>query len=209
MQSKVFGIGLNKTGTRSLAMALRLLGYRTLHKGDEATSALVDRAARERVPLLTHLGDKFDAYLDVHGLVVRFAELDAQYPGSRFILTTRAEADWLASRERHAAANQQRPGYTGSFRTVDRAAWREEREAHHAAALAYFGGRPELLVIDIPGGDGWEVLAPFLGVTVPSTPFPWENRDGRGTYRREGIARGSLRRARYAFARARRRHRPS
>src|SRR5690348_2859590 len=106
MSAKVFGIGLNKTGTRSLAMATRLLGMRTLHKGDLATNQLVERAAAEGVPLLTYLGTNFDAYFDVEGLVHRFAELDQQYPGSKFILSTRDREAWLLSREKHVLANQ-------------------------------------------------------------------------------------------------------
>src|SRR5687768_11885921 len=99
-RAKVFGIGLNKTGTRSVASATRILGYRTLHKGDEATSVSVDRAAAEGLPLLAHIGDQYDAYFDVRALVVRYRELDREYPGSKFILTTRDLDGWLASRER-------------------------------------------------------------------------------------------------------------
>jgi hypothetical protein len=33
-----------------------------------------------------------------------------------------------------------------------------------------------LLVMDIASGDGWEQLCPFLGVPIPSVPFPHENR---------------------------------
>ena len=133
VRGKVFGVGLNKTGTRSLASAMRILGFRALHKGDQATSDLVDQAAFEGVPLLTHIGSRFDAYFDVDAIVRRFAELDAQYPGSRFILTTRKLDGWLESRAKHAHANQTRAGYAGSFLAVDRDAWTAEREAHHTA----------------------------------------------------------------------------
>jgi hypothetical protein len=33
-----------------------------------------------------------------------------------------------------------------------------------------------LLIMDIPGGDGWEKLCPFLGVAIPPIRFPHENR---------------------------------
>jgi hypothetical protein len=208
MAAKVFGIGLNKTATRSMASAMRLLGYRTLHKGDVATSQLVDRAATEGVPLLTYIGDRFDAYFDVQGIVTRFAELDHQYPDSKFILTTRDVDGWLASREKHAIANQTRGGYTDDFAVVDEEAWIAEREAHHAAVEAYFAGRSNLLVMDLVAGEGWERLAPFLDRKPPRSPFPWENRDGSGTYRPDTSLDRARRRARYAFARARRLVRP-
>jgi hypothetical protein len=33
-----------------------------------------------------------------------------------------------------------------------------------------------LLVMDIPSGDGWEQLCPFLGVPIPPMPFPHQHR---------------------------------
>lgn len=183
---KIFAIGLNKTGTRSLAEALRTLGFRTLHKGDPATSAMVENAVRDGVPLLSYIGDRYDAYLDVESLVRNFRLADQQYPGSRFILTTRALEAWLDSREKHVRANQRRAqegAYHGKWLDLDRDQWIVDRERHHEAVLGYFRGRPnDLLIMDVSRGDGWEVLAPFLGCTVPAVPFPWANRDGAGTY---------------------------
>jgi hypothetical protein len=208
MGGKIFGIGLTKTGTASLAMALRMLGYRTLHKGDMATSRAVDRAAAEGRPLLSDIGTGFDAYLDVEAIGRRFREADRQYPGSRFILTTRELDSWLSSRERHVLGNQERHragAYEGSRLVVDRPAWITEREEHHAAVHSYFTDRPgDLLVIDICGGEGWELLAPFLGRTISARPFPWENRDGAGSYRRAGRWQENRRRLIAASARFRR-----
>jgi hypothetical protein len=182
---KVFGIGLNKTGTRSLAAATRHLGLRTLHKGDRATSDLVDAAAEAGEPLLGRIGDRYDAYFDVDAIVRRFAELDVQFEGARFIVTTRSLDAWLDSREKHVRANQERAArgeYDGGWLVVDRDAWEAERAAHHAAVEAHFAGRDDCLWFDVGRGDAWEVLAPFLGRSVPALPFPWENRDGAGTY---------------------------
>ena len=207
-RDRIFGIGLNKTGTRSLAVALRSLGFRTLHKGDVATSELVDRAAAERKPLLTHIGDQYDAYLDVDGIVCRFVDLDSQYPGSKFILTTADETAWLKSREDHVLANQKRAErgeYDGAWLDVDVHGWRAERENHHAAVLEHFAGRPgAFLVLDIRGGHGWAELAPFVGCEVPRKDFPWENRKGVGTYRGEAYVRTVRRRADYLIGRVRR-----
>jgi hypothetical protein len=195
--NKVFGIGLSKTATRSLARAMRMLGYRTLHKGDDATSAKVHLAADRGIPPLGFIGSQFDAYFDVEAVVVRFKELDPWYPGSKFILTTRDVDGWVDSREKHVRANQHRAArgeYKGSWLTVDREGWRAERDAHHAAVSGYFADRPDdLLVMDVVGGDGWDVLCPFLGRPVPGEPFPWENRDGAGTY---GQALGVLQQVR-------------
>jgi hypothetical protein len=166
---------------------MRMLGYRTLHKGDDETSAKVDLAISRGMPPLDLIGSHFDAYFDVRAIVLRFAELDRWYPGSKFILTTRDVDGWLDSRERHVRANQQRVAsgeYKGSWLTIDREAWMAERSAHHEAVERYFADRPEgLLAMNIVGGDGWEELCSFLGRRpVPREPFPWENREGAGTY---------------------------
>ncbi len=190
---KVFGIGLNKTGTRSIAVAMRMLGYRTFHVGGDKVDALVAAADAAGEPLLTRLGAGFDAYFDVHALVVRFRELDEQYPGSTFLLTTRELDGWIESRRRHVLANQQRAAqgrYRGSWLEVDIEGWRAEYDEHHRAVRSYFSNRPQdLLELDVcsAAADPWHSLAPFLGRPVPARPFPHENRDGSGTYRPAAI----------------------
>ena len=114
---KVFCIGLNKTGTRSLHDALEMLGLRSIHwGGSELAEAVrrgpairdaVERALVEGRPLLDDLDDA-DAYSDILELSVKFDVLDRQYPGSKFILTTRDLDDWLASRQA-ARRDQHRP----------------------------------------------------------------------------------------------------
>ena len=140
----------------------------------------MERADAEGVPLLSHLPG-YDAFSDILALAVRFAVLDEQYPGSRFVLTTRDLDGWLESRRRHVLRNQaeaEAGRYHGDFLEVDVEAWRAEREAHHAAVLAHFADRPgDLLVLDIGAGAGWDDLCLFLGVDVPDAPFPWEGRD--------------------------------
>jgi hypothetical protein len=182
---KVFCIGLNKTGTRSLHDALQILGLRGLHwggpdpvvalrRGPEIRAA-VERCLREGRPLLDDIEDA-DAYSDILALSTNFDVLDRQYPGSRFILTVRDIDAWVDSRRRHVEANverQARGEYPGTFLTVDEPAWRAEMTEHHRRVLAYFADRPDdLLVIDIAAGEGWEELCPFLGLAVPTQPFP-------------------------------------
>jgi hypothetical protein len=172
---KVFGIGLNKTGTRSLHDALELLGLRGLHWGGPPVRHAVEAALAEGRPLLSGL-EEVDAYTDILALSTSFALLDEQYPGSRFVLTVRDVDDWLASRRRHVETNVERRArgeYQGTFLTVDYDAWRAEMTAHHARVTEYFNDRPgDLLVMDITAGDGWDLLCPFLGLPIPDAPFP-------------------------------------
>lgn len=182
---KVFCIGLSKTGTRSLHDALQLLGLRSVHwggpdlqtavrRGPEIKQA-VERALADGRPLLDDVEDA-DAYSDILALTENFDVLDAQYPGSRFILTVRDTEEWIESRRRHVEANvamHARGEYHGSFLEIDLEGWRLEAEAHERRVRSHFAGRRrDLLVMDISAGDGWEVLCPFLGLAVPDLPFP-------------------------------------
>jgi hypothetical protein len=89
---KVFCIGFHKTGTTSLKMALKILGYRvTGPKGrrDKNIAQNVEALARRVVP-------KFDAFQDnPWPIIYRF--LDKEYPGSKFILTIRPSDKWIGS----------------------------------------------------------------------------------------------------------------
>jgi hypothetical protein len=179
--SKLFVIGLNKTGTTSLHLALEQLGLRSYHWGGRRAYHAVLDAQREGERLLHGVGEQYDAYGDIGPLAARFDLADLQYPGSRFILTVRDLDDWLDSRERHAGRNvrDRRHGlYGGSNVQIDRDQWRAQWDAHLARVEAWFGGRDDLLTIDVCGGEGWERLAPFLDRPVPREPFPLDNVDG-------------------------------
>jgi glycosyltransferase involved in cell wall biosynthesis len=177
---RIFGIGLNKTGTSSLHAALDLLGFQSLHWGGPAIRRLVEASLADGRPLLSRLDQRFDAFSDIQALSTSFEQLDQQYPGSRFVLTVRPIDDWIESRRRHVEANQARQAggaYDGEFLTVDEPAWREQWEEHVARVRSYFAGRDDFLEIDLSDGGGWDPLCDLLGVAAPAEPFPWANRD--------------------------------
>lgn len=176
----MFGIGLNKTGTISLHEALEVLGYRSLHWGGPEVRKVVEANLEAGRPLLTGIDDH-DAFSDILALSENFALLDEQYPGSRFVLTTRPVEHWVESRRKHVLRNRERAArgeYAGTFLEIEPDAWRAEFTAHHQRVADHFEGRHDLLVLQIAAGDGWERLCPFLGVPVPDQPFPHRHRSG-------------------------------
>lgn len=176
--TKIFCIGLNKTGTVSLHHALETLGFKSLHWGGPKVGNTIREAAEAGRPLVSDF-DEYDAFSDLAVLSKQFEKLDGQYPGSRFILTTRPMEAWVESRRAHVLRNQERKAagkYSGTFLVVEPDAWREEFVEHHAAVRAYFEGRDDFLELRITEGDGWEKLCPFLGVDVPKEPFPWHHK---------------------------------
>ena len=177
--AKVFGIGLNKTGTSSLHAALELLGYRSLHFGGVEAHASVLRAIDDGKPLLEYLDPEPDAVSDVIAVTYYFHLADVQYPGSKFILTLRDIDAWLDSRRRHVVRNQQMQAsgqYEGAFLTVDLDTWAEEYRRHESVVRSYFEGRPQDLLAFRPADGDWAPLCEFLGRPIPDVPFPWENR---------------------------------
>jgi hypothetical protein len=191
-KNKVFGIGLERTGTTSLTEALKLLGYKAVHyPEDEVTRAEMHAffASGSDFIHLSILRDH-DAITDTPVCCI-YKVLDKSYPGSKFILTIREKQSWLRSRERlnkvqilpqseklahdHPANIYTRfvgDKHYGPYDYDPGKAY----DAYNAEASDYFKDRPQqFLMLDICGGEGWTKLAPFLGAAIPEISFPWEN----------------------------------
>jgi hypothetical protein len=179
LRPRVFGIGLNKTATTTLAEALSILGFDVLHWGGTEVHAAVMAAVEAGEPLVSRLDPRHDAFFDIGVLSRRFVLLDDQYPGSRFLLTVRPLEDWLDSRRRHVRTNQARKAageYDGTFLEIDEPKWRAEWELHLERVHDYFGARADLLELDVTADPTWGRLCRFLDRPEPDVPFPWLNR---------------------------------
>lgn len=199
---KIFGVGLGRTGTQSLAVALNRLGIRTRHHVDYNRLIPEFRPASR-----TFLGRRLMAMLDgyravANGTGLPYRELDLAFPNSRFILTVREPDAWLDSQRAYRRLQSERAGDSETQRVqrfinreiygsedFDPKTWLDAYDRHVAGVLDYFAGRPaSLLVLDICGGEGWEKLCPFLGLAVPSRPFPQTNDIAAATRRARRLA---------------------
>ena len=166
---KVFCIGAHRTGTRSLAKALDLLGFNCCHW--ESHKRVMDdvRAGNFALSVM----EEYDAAADFP-IPSIYRELDAAFPGSRFILTVRNRQAWLESVRKHLGhrglAEEEQLFY--GVKRFDAELFLRRFDEHNESVREYFAGRSDLLVIDVTAGEGWEKLAPFLGVPVPQRPFP-------------------------------------
>ena len=185
-QPKVFGLGLSRTGTRSLTAALHVLGFDTVHYPIDASTLSTLERGDARFALLDH----YDGLTDIT-VAPYFEDLDARYPGAKFVLTVREREGWLRSCETHWSGRSAHEPVEDAEHDVHmqvrrflRAAvygsyeFHPERfvrayERHVRAVMHHFRDRPgDLLVLDITRGEGWEKLAPFLGRAIPDAPFP-------------------------------------
>ncbi|MFD1717381.1 sulfotransferase family protein [Georgenia deserti] len=187
MRQKIFGVGLNKTGTTTLCRALEHLGYSSFHHASviyppQRVERFASRAISDgRHPFADLRGlMRFDAYFDIRVIERQFEEFDRWFPGSKFILHTRNFDDWMRSRMKHVHRNE--GSRVRNWQDIDADDWERLWREQHERVRRYFSDRPDdLLEIDVPAGDGWEKLAPFLGADVPAVPFPRLNVEGSGT----------------------------
>jgi len=176
---RVFGIGLNKTGTMTFDAAMRVLGFESLHDGGPEVHDAVKAAIDAGAPLLSNLDQRWDAFSDIGLLSRRFGILDRQYPGSRFVMTVRPVDAWLDSRRRHVERNQALAAageYHGKFLVVDEEKWRAEWEHHTERVRSYFTGRDDFVELDLTRTPEWRPLCAFLDLPEPAVDFPWVNR---------------------------------
>jgi len=66
-----------------------------------------------------------------------------------------------------------KPNYKNHFKVIDRTGWTAERNIFLLQVKQHFLNREEqLLIIDIPSGDGWENCVLSLGMIYLTSIFP-------------------------------------
>lgn len=197
--SKIFGIGLSKTGTTTLNKALEILGFKSVHCPTDRTTFQELLQGKYRLSVL----NDYDAITDIV-VSIYYAQFDKEYPNSKFILTVRNKQDWLKSIQQHIertllggkwldylADRKIALGpkeavfaevcYFLHCVTYGCPAYSESRlgfayDNHTENVINYFSGRDDLLILDVCAGDGWEKLCKFLSKPVPNEKFPYENK---------------------------------
>ncbi len=179
MASKIFGIGLSKTGTTSLANALQVLGYKT-----KDNMGVVKYATGDLSSVDLRVVDVNDALTDTP-IPSFYRELDARYPGSKFILTVRDAEGWLKSCKKQFTqrfAEVQTDAHKRLFIDLygtdvfDDRRFASGYEMFVDGVREHFKDRPrDLLIMNIVADEGWEKLCPFLRRPMPDIPFPKAN----------------------------------
>lgn len=207
MSLEVIGVGLGRTGTASLKIALEQLGFGPCHHMLEvfpregAAERWSARARGEDLPW-AELFEGYRSAVDWPS-VYFWRELVRDYPAARIVLTVRDAARWWDSISSTifralAAPLPSEPGPVRDQRAMardiiverhfeGRADDREHAiaiyERHNAAVQAEVPAR-RLLVYDVK--DGWAPLCDFLDVPQPAAEFPHAN---RGDEFRQGVGR--------------------
>jgi hypothetical protein len=193
----VIGVGLGRTGTASLKVALEQLGYGRCHHMLELFHRPADsarwqaRAGGEAVSWDELLGG-FRSAVDWPS-VHFWRELVRDFPTAKVILTVREPEAWYDSISNtiFKALNQPLPEHDDAARgqrvmgrdiIVERDF--DDRTQDKAHVLARYAAHNEEVQRTVPAArllvyrvdDGWAPLCEFLSVQVPQTPFPQANR---------------------------------
>lgn len=181
--TRIFCIGMHRTGTTSIHEALKILGFDSFHWGTGEAPLIWDEMnALGRSPTL----ERWYALSDLP-IPLLYKNLDKAYPGSKFILTVRDEISWAKSVERlwDAKYNPTRwmwSVYPFSHRIHTELYGQKDFDAevflaryrrHNAEVQEYFKDRPQdLLVMHQPS---WGPLCAFLDRPVPAVHYPRAN----------------------------------
>ena len=181
-QPKVFCIGFHKTGTTSLYSALTTLGYRV--SGTVLHKWTAERLEQEGAQRLIEIMKDFDAAEDMPWPHF-YPQLDAAYPGSKFILSVRDPEKWFQSIDNHfghqeTELNAFAYGRVHARANDNKGHWLKTYLGHNYAVRSYFANRPDdFLEIDLTRGGGWAELCKFLDRPIPKAAFPQKNTSER------------------------------
>ncbi len=178
-ETKVFGIGFQKTGTTTLGVIFQKLGYRMAGYGE--FRHLARRTSLEMTEIealaLTVARD-FDAFQDTPWPLL-YQSLDRAFPGSKFIHVIRDADAWINSAVNDFGAdpNAIHQAIYGSPCPVGHEAdWLARYNRHNHEVQAYFADRPgDLLTLQLEDGISYEKVCTFLGKPLVATGTPRAN----------------------------------
>lgn len=193
MSLKVIGVGLGRTGTNSLKLALEMLGFTRCHHMTEVfdhpeqAPGFVAAAHGESVDW-EQLYEGYQACCDWPSCYF-WRELSACYPEAKIILTTRDAESWyrsmaktlipgthkaIAGPETAASLIGREIFLNGTFggNIDDKRHVIEVYERHNQSVRDTI--QPGRL-LEFEARQGWGPLCTFLDVPVPETPYPHAN----------------------------------
>lgn len=198
---KIFCIGFPKTGTTSLEVALKILGYNVCkgHYSNNHSNYLISLFFHKDYDELDKMINYFDAFCDLPwGGTDFYLYLSKKYPDAKFIHTTRDSEKWYASLEHmftefddnletaldimHQNTRYGAVYYLKKEFQIDTLYNNKEKiiqqySNHNRSIEQYFNeDKSKYLKMSITKGDTWVELCKFLGKDVPGIDFPNVNK---------------------------------
>ena len=185
---KIFGIGLSRTGTKSLTKALHMLGYSVNHFPRDNTTTIEMEDYINTGNFKLDIVDEFDAIIDMTP-VVMFDGIFNKYPDAKYILTVRNPVDWYSSMEglyerylNKLITNNPNSPLGKYISNAHKFIYGNKYihksyinifNAYNQQKIDFFKDKQEqFLVLNICEGDSWEKICNFLGHEVIDKEFP-------------------------------------
>lgn len=171
MKKKVFVIGFQKTGTTSLELALKRLGYK-VYGGDKNLLKFEDKNVLKKY--INEVLSEWDAVQDMPWPLY-YKELYELYPDALFILTLRDSVSWINSVVKYFASIKI-PLHQKIY-NVPCAEGYEERylevyEMYNEEIQGFFEGKDNFLIMRPKVNFDYETLCEFLNIDNLLEPFP-------------------------------------
>ncbi len=176
---KVFGIGLNRTGSSSLGRYFQMLGY--MHSFETYSVHKIERMINDK-KYLKKIMDRFEMHEDWPNAMV-YKELAEMYPNAKFILTIRESADKWFNSLLNTSIEEQKYSNTGN--NVKKLIYgysiiNEEQRAelvsfynkHNSEVQDYFKGTGRLLILSTGDSEKEKLICDFLGIPISSFNYP-------------------------------------
>jgi hypothetical protein len=181
-ETKIFGVGWHRTGTKTLSKCLTTFGYNVQTWSPDVFDRWATGGPEALIPII----EEHDAFEDWPWPFC-YEFLYRRYPDARFILTCRKNSDaWLRSYIAHshrvADTHFQKLVYGYDFPEGAERTHIKIYEEHNQKVRKFFSRglfswrrKPTFLEVCWEKGDGWKSLAAFLDKPIPALPFPHEN----------------------------------
>jgi len=178
-KQKVFGLGLNKTGTTTLDTALTTLGYRV--KGPD--QKLARQIQRGDYAAAFECIERHDAVQDLPWPLMYKQIFEKYGTSAKYVLTRRTTAEvWLRSLKSHRMQNRVLKRRTGLYGAIYPFGYEKEfldyYNAHNEGVRQFFremNAEHVLLEVCWEEGHGWSELCEHLGVPALDGPIPHSN----------------------------------
>jgi hypothetical protein len=177
--AKIFGVGLNKTGTTTLGQCGALLGLNCTSFDRDLLHDVVKNKNLDRVEEIVGNYDLFEDW----PWPLLYRELDEMFPGSKFILTTRVDsATWLNSLKAHSMRTSplhhpRKMIYGYNYPHGNEEYFLDFYTQHNNDVREYFKDRPnDFREFCWEQGDGIDQLCSFLGMDLVQQKMPHANR---------------------------------
>lgn len=167
---KVFLVGFGRTGTKTMAKALRSSGLNVLDmKKERINRTKLVRAWKERNwDFLFDLSDRYDVVED-HPWPMMYKELTGRYPQAKFIFTYRDSESWLRSIINHTIENrgpsENKLHLFGHDSPIgNEKVYLNKFEQHKKEIIEYFQGCDNFLSIKLGDPNNKKLIEDFLGI---------------------------------------------